>query len=1036
MIQYWKKSFGLLILCFTLICSVSAQETAYVADHLRSFKEGKTLFNLGTYAAAQDQFYNFLHATENFSTPEYERLRMEARFLIAQSALRVGQSNAEMLLLTFIRNYKPDPYVYNAIEEIASYYYNQREYKQAIAYYNKIDLYVLPRDKQVEIRFKIGYCNFVLKNFQQARSQFLLLKDIKGPYYYPANYYLAMTFYFTEDYEKALRSFHIAENSRRYRDVIPYYISMIYYKQERYKDLIPYAEQKLEDNSIRYRNEIELLLGQAYFKQENYKKALPLIKEHAQYSTRPDDIYQLAYSYYKNGKYKQAAKHFRQIAAQEGKKGQNANFYLADSYIKLENKADARVAFANAYRKDFDKDITEEARFNYGKISAELHYDREAVNALQGIKPSSSFYTESQKILADVFYNTRDYGHSIEIMEEMGTLSPDLKRAYQRITLYYGIQKLNNKKEENALVYFNKSLQYPLNISDKMQAIYWKAYINHADKNYSKSIDLLNTYFILSRSNNYRLPVQSSEIMARYLQGYNYFEKQNYAMATGQFEKVASLIQSDNYATTEYIETSILADALVRQGDGQFKANNYASAISRYNQALDIGDISKGYALYQKALILGLQGNVAQKILNLNRIAQNYPQSPYADDALLELGRTFQTLKKYDNAIPPLEKLVNNYKGRSNLINQALLSLGLIAYNQGDIKAALNYYKEIYKNNPDKQTAMEATAAIEEIYVQDLGNPDAYVQFMENIRGTELTSSARDSITFRAANIAFESGHYDKAISNFTNYISDFPHGIYEARAHYYRAESFAVREEYRNALSDYEYVVSLGPGTYYVDALEKAAKIAYNSTEEFVKAARYYGMLEVNAQTAEQRFNAQIGGLRAAYRSGNASKVKAMAQKVSSNPIATKNDIAIAQFYLGKIALEQKNYDQALNAFNQVTLHSNDEKAAEARYNIARIYYLRHEYDLAQNLAQKAYKNSSSYPYWIAKSLILLSDILVEQGDLFNARAALEAIIENYKESGEIQKIAQKKLKHVKDLQNIKKNQPSDDLLEMEENK
>ncbi|MEZ4907048.1 MAG: hypothetical protein R2771_05275 [Saprospiraceae bacterium] len=45
----------------------------------------------------------------------------------------------------------------------------------------------------------------------------------------------------------------------------------------------------------------------------------------------------------------------------------------------------------------------------------------------------------------------------------------------------------------------------------------------------------------------------------------------------------------------------------------------------------------------------------------------------------------------------------------------------------------------------------------------------------------------------------------------------------------------------------------------------------------------------------------------------------------------------------------------------------------------------------------------NSAYPYWIAKGLILLADISIKKDDLFNAKAALEAVKENYTEDKSI---------------------------------
>ena len=74
----------------------------------------------------------------------------------------------------------------------------------------------------------------------------------------------------------------------------------------------------------------------------------------------------------------------------------------------------------------------------------------------------------------------------------------------------------------------------------------------------------------------------------------------------------------------------------------------------------------------------------------------------------------------------------------------------------------------------------------------------------------------------------------------------------------------------------------------------------------------------------------------------------------------------------------------------------------------------MRRDLETAQNLCINANKESSGYPYWVAKSVILLSDVLAEKGDLYNARAALEALLENYNEDQELVNIAQNKLAQI----------------------
>ena len=57
----------------------------------------------------------------------------------------------------------------------------------------------------------------------------------------------------------------------------------------------------------------------------------------------------------------------------------------------------------------------------------------------------------------------------------------------------------------------------------------------------------------------------------------------------------------------------------------------------------------------------------------------------------------------------------------------------------------------------------------------------------------------------------------------------------------------------------------------------------------------------------------------------------------------------------------------------------------------------------------------NSSYPFWMAKCVILLSDVYSEQGDFFRAKATLEALLANYTEDPDLVKEAERKLEVLK---------------------
>jgi hypothetical protein len=63
--------------------------------------------------------------------------------------------------------------------------------------------------------------------------------------------------------------------------------------------------------------------------------------------------------------------------------------------------------------------------------------------------------------------------------------------------------------------------------------------------------------------------------------------------------------------------------------------------------------------------------------------------------------------------------------------------------------------------------------------------------------------------------------------------------------------------------------------------------------------------------------------------------------------------------------------------------------------------------------------QHTPTYAHWLAKGLILLSDIYVVQEDYFQARTTLESIIANYRGGGEVLETAKIKLENLIELEN-----------------
>jgi len=988
------------LLLFAVVLLQAQQSTVYTEATV-AYKRGVDFFNQNLYGLAQKEFRTAMDLLRPANEPEWRSIKTDAELYHAKAAVRLNQPEAEKLVLDFLRENAPSPVASQAALEIGDYYFNNKEYDKALTYYD-----MAPATSGAirdEIQFKKGYSYFVTKQFGKAKAALANLKEnTRSEWYYPANYYYGCCAFFEGKYDEAAKSFVRCEQSDKYKPSVPYYLTQIYAAKKQYDQVISYGAPKAQDNTIKNRPELNQLVGQAYYEKGDFKKALPYLEYAATNGAplRPADYYQLGYTQYQNGFYKQAIENFEQLTKQDSLLGQNGLYHLGDSYLKTKNKFAARTAFGQAANMNFDKSVKEDALINYAKLSYELKYDRDAIEALQRIPTTSKYYEDAQALMSEVFLNTRDYDRAISTLETVKNRTPRLNETYQKVTFYRGLQLYQNGQKDEARRYFNKSLENPIDKRVSALCSFWIGTISNEAGEFAMSKQHLNAF--LSQAKNYNdLPEESSLMMGNYVQGYNNLKLKDYKSALVNFKSsVDGIKRNTNSIRSEQIKTVVLGDAVLRAGDCHFKNNQYSDALAYYNEAVTKKYEGFEYALYQKAIIKGLQGNQLDKALALEDLANKYPNSRYTDEALFQLGDTYQEMGKLEQAVPPLKRLIADFRGRSPLVNQALLKLGLISYNQGNTTASINYYKQVFANNPENSEAKDALAALQEIYVKDLNRPDEYFAFVETVPGYSVTSGSKDSVTYQSAEIQFQNGRYQQAIDGFTNYLAKYPNGRNTLNAYYYRGESYAsgAIKKYNMALKDYAAVVSKGSSKLYPKAAEKAALLAYNTEKDYAQAFEFARKWEESSTSNASRFEAQLTALKAAYQTNNATAVNEYANKITNSGLASNEQIATANFYSGKMAYDKGDFSRAYPALQNVTQNVQSEMMAEAYHLQAQILYKQRKYTQAEDLITEANKASAGYDDWIARNLILVSDVYLEQGDKNSASAALEAVIENYK--------------------------------------
>ncbi|HKL34574.1 MAG TPA: tetratricopeptide repeat protein [Tangfeifania sp.] len=964
--------------------SVFSQQTAYYNNIEEEIELARELFKQEKYNSAYRQFEKIQKKVE----PKSE-LHSEAAYFKAVSALKAGLQSGYRMVDKFVEDHPESPYLNRAHLSLGNYYFDKKHYGAVLRSYEQVDRAELSANEQIQVKYQNGYAHLMMDNEDRALAEFDEVKDANSIYSRPASYYWAHIMYLRENYQAALEGFSKLNNDPTYSQVIPMYVSHIYYKQQKYQDVVNYTVSIIDEVAEEHRTELSKIIGDSYFHLREYEKAIPYLETYYETpgpKTREDN-YILGYCYYITGQHAEAVPLLENASKGKDEMAQNAYYHLADAYINLDEKEKARVAFEAASEFDFNERIKEDALFSYAKLTYELSYSpfNETIKAFDRyieLYPNSERNSEAYRYLTEVFMVTRNYQDAISSIEKIENKTPSILRAYQRVTFYRGLELFNNLAYSQAIDFFNMSLDHGNHSRElKARALYWKAEALYRLGDYNSSVSAYTEFL--------RTPgaFSLSEFRdAEYNLGYAYFKLEDYRSAASHFR---NYINSNEGQRSEK-----MADAYNRVGDYYFLNTDYSLARQNYQKSLNMRMFEADYALYQIAFCQGLQRDQQAKINSLEKLLAGFPNSDYVDDALFELGRANERLGNYAAASKNYREILDNHP-ESSFYRKALLQLGLINFNNGDFNQALARYKEVVEKFPGTPEAQTALSGIRNSYVE-MNNVDAYFAYTRQLGGgINVTTSEQDSLTYMAAERLYMSGD-DRAASQLEKYLDQFPNGSFATNAHFYLAEYFYEQGNYSEAKEHYTYVASKPINIFSEQALSRASELTFNA-EQFAEALELFNKLERVANSKWNSLKAYTGQMRCNFELENYQAAIEAAQKVKNSDVVNEAWKREANFISGKSHYLAGNQQAALEPLKSVATDTKLEQGAQAKFLVSEIYYNNGQKQQAEEEIMDFISKGTPYQFWLGKAFLLLADIYLDRGDDFQAKHTLRSLLENY---------------------------------------
>ena len=988
--RLWPCS--LLVTLFLLgTVKANSQQTSVLLDPNAAFDRAVHIYEQGHYAVAEGEFRQLMQREHPFQATNHTLQIQDVQFYYISCALRLEQSGSKDLAIAYIHKTDNQARTGMLSFELAHYLFKQNNLKEAIPYYERAGYSNLSPSEIPTEKFELGYCYFNLKEFEKAAPLFKSIKDLHTPYYVPAHYYYGFIQYYTKNYAEALESLELIKNEPKYNRIVPYYIAEIYYFQHKYNALLAFAKPYADQGNLYYDKQLKHLIGQTYYELMEYNQALPYLETYestTQVLTK-EDVYELAFTYYKLDQFGPAISGFKQLSSEKDSLGQNSMYLLGDCYLKTGQKSEARAAFGICSQNSQNQVQQEISMFTYGKLSAELGFPDAGIQTLEHFLqqfPGSNYSNEAKTLLANMFMNTNDYNDAYQYISKVQGNSPEFRQISQKICFGRAMQLINDNNLLEASKLLNQSLENPINPVYQQLAYFWKGEIALRMHEYKLGASTIENYFSLGALSSLAALGEANAQTAHYNLGYCYLQLGDYSRALKEFQQAQTPFGN--------LGSKIASDAKLRIADCYFMQKDYANAYSIYDQITQSNTPGSDYALYQKALIEGINGHNSAKIKLLKSLKQQFPSSTFNSSAVYQIATTMIDNQNYNQAIPYLDQVIES-PGNPDA-SKALLKKGLVYFNLNQTAKALDTYKSVVSKFPNSPEANQALESLKSIYVNN-GQSTAYIDYMKSI-GRSIAENSQDSLTYASAEASFGNGQYTAAINQFSAYLSAYPNGQFLLNAHFYRAESYFNNQQFTQALPDYEFVLSQNANEFSARSASQAAQICFIQTKDYSKALTYYTDLKQFATNKEDQLKARRGILRSAYELSNWATVLTAAQDLLATDNVSTDDQIVAHFYEGKAYQNTNTCDSAIIEYAAVANLTKSELGAEARYQIASCQFLNGDLKSAEKSAFDVIQNTPSYDYWVADSYILLGEIYWKEKDYFNANATLQSIVKNCK--------------------------------------
>jgi TolA-binding protein len=414
--------------------------------------------------------------------------------------------------------------------------------------------------------------------------------------------------------------------------------------------------------------------------------------------------------------------------------------------------------------------------------------------------------------------------------------------------------------------------------------------------------------------------------------------------------------------------------------------------------------------LLQSGVIFGLQRKYSQANSQFNELVKSYPKSQYRDEAMYQRAQFDIEQGNYQMAIDGLSLLIR--EGTSSpFLPYAYMRRAASNFNLKQTDRAIADYASVVQRFPNHPSAQEALIPLQEA-LNTAGRSSEFEKYLTQFKTSNPDNKSLEGLEYESAKNQYFNQQYKAAITSLQTFISSYPQTGNKAEAQYFIAESHYRLQEYDKALPVYKELNADPNFTQGAKTIARTAEIEFRQGK-YQDAIGSFHRSENVATNKKDQYNAWSGLMESFYLIQQYDSADVYARIILERGNVNAGAENKASLYLGKTAMARGDFETAKDEFLNTLNAARDEYGAEAKYLLASILNQQKEYKQSNETLISLNSDFAEYQDWVGKSYLLLADNYVAMENVFQAKATLQSLIDNFP-SPQVKEASRKKLMEI----------------------